>query len=159
MKRDKQLWEEYWAGDEDHSWWQRPAPEVLELIASQSPEERRDVLDLGCGLGRHAIAFARAGFRVTAADASEEAVAHIQGWAEEMSLEIRSRVCDVLSEELPESAFDIVLAFNVIYHGHRSDFSAVIDRIRRLLRPDGLFYFTCATREDGKYGHVLARKG
>ncbi|MEE8442139.1 MAG: methyltransferase domain-containing protein, partial [Dehalococcoidia bacterium] len=69
-----QLWEAYWSGDDDHSWWRRPAPEVLEFIAAQSPEERPDVLDLGCGLGRHAVAFAQAGFSVTATDASESAI-------------------------------------------------------------------------------------
>jgi SAM-dependent methyltransferase len=146
------VWEDYWQGDEDHSWWKRPAPEVAEFIASQSPRERPDVLDLGCGLGRHAIAFAQAGFSVTAADVSATAISHLSKWAQDMSLEIRVLVCDVLSDLLPESSFDIVLAYNVIYHGYREQFSAAIDHVRRLLRTGGLFYFTCPTREDAKYG-------
>lgn len=88
MKRDQRIWEEYWRGDQDHSWWNCPAPEVLDFIASQSPEERPDVLDLGCGLGRHAIAFAQAGFSVTAADASENAISHLARWAKDLSLRI-----------------------------------------------------------------------
>lgn len=152
MKSDKRIWEDYWRGDEDHSWWKRPAPEVVEFIASQSPGKRPDVLDLGCGLGRHAIAFAQAGFSVTATDASGNAVSHLNNWAQDLSLELRGLVCDVLSDLIPENAFDIVLAFNVIYHGHRDEFSAAIDHVRRVLKSDGLFYFTCPTREDGKYG-------
>ncbi len=50
------IWESYWSGGKDYAWWKCPAPEALEFIASQSPEERPNVLDLGCGLGRHAIA-------------------------------------------------------------------------------------------------------
>jgi SAM-dependent methyltransferase len=61
-------------------------------------------------------------------------------------------VGDLTSESLPEESFDIVLAYNVIYHGRRRQFAAAIQRVRRLLRSDGLFYFTCPTREDGKYG-------
>jgi SAM-dependent methyltransferase len=152
MTRDKQIWEDYWRSGEDHWWWKRPAPEVVEFIASQSPQERPDVLDLGCGPGRHAIAFAGAGFTVTASDASEEAIAHLAGWARDLSLHIRTLVGDVTSESLPEESFDIVLAYNVIYHGRRRQFAAAIQRVRRLLRSDGLFYFTCPTREDGKYG-------
>lgn len=152
MKHDKGIWEDYWRGDEDHSRWKHPAPEVMEFIASVSPEKRPDVLDLGCGLGRHAVAFARAGFSVTACDASEEAIAHLSGWARDLSLSIRTLACDVMSELLPEDGFHIVLAYNVIYHGRRHQLAAAIDHVRRLLRADGLFYFTCPSREDGKYG-------
>jgi SAM-dependent methyltransferase len=152
MKTGKRIWEDYWQGDEDHSWWKRPAPEVVEFIASQSPAERPNVLDLGCGLGRHAIAFAQAGFSVTASDASGSAISHLSKWAQDLSLEIRVVVCDVLSDLLPENGFDIVLAYNVIYHGYRHQLSAAIDHVRRLLRTNGLFYFTCPSRDDGKYG-------
>jgi SAM-dependent methyltransferase len=152
MKTQKRIWEDYWQGDDDHSWWKRPTPEVMKFIASQSPAERPEVLDLGCGLGRHAIAFARAGFSVTASDVSESAIAHLSEWAKDVSLEIRVLVCDVLSDLLPENAFDIVLAYNVIYHGYRHQLFAAVDRVQRLLRTNGLFYFTCPGREDGKYG-------
>jgi tellurite methyltransferase len=152
MKPEKRIWEAYWQGDEDHSWWKRPAPEVMGFIKSQSPGERRDVLDLGCGLGRHAIAFAQAGFTVTASDASEAAISHLSGWARDLSLEIRVMVCDVLSDLLPDGGFDIVLAYNVIYHGDRHHLFSAVDHGRRLLRAGGLFYFTCPSRNDGKYG-------
>jgi SAM-dependent methyltransferase len=152
MKRDKNIWEDYWRGDGDHSRWKHPVPEVMEFIESVSPENRPDVLDLGCGLGRHAVAFAQAGFSVTACDASEEAISHLSGWTRDLSLKIRTLVCDVMSVLLPEDGFDIVLAYNVIYHGHRHHLADRIGRVRRLLRADGLFYFTCPSREDGKYG-------
>jgi tellurite methyltransferase len=152
MNREKPTWEDYWKGDEERSWWKRPAPEVVEFIRSQSPQERPNVLDLGCGLGRHAVVFAQAGFSVTASDASETAISHLSKWARDLSLEIRVLVCDVLSDLLPENSFDIVLAYNVIYHGYRQEFSAAIGHVWQLLRRNGLFYFTCPSRDDGKYG-------
>ncbi|MGD9401824.1 MAG: class I SAM-dependent methyltransferase [bacterium] len=152
MKTGKDIWDEYWQGDGDRSWWRRPAPEVVEFIALQSPAERPDVLDLGCGFGRHAIAFAQAGFSVTACDRSDSAISQMSDWVRDLSLEIRVVVCDALSEKLPENAFDIVLAYNVIYHGYRHEFASAIDRVWHLLRPGGLFYLTCPSRDDGKYG-------
>jgi len=117
MKNDRSnnIWDSYWGSEEDHAWWKRPTREVLEFIASQSPEERPNVLDLGCGLGRHAIAFAQAGFSVTATDASECAVGHLRKWAEELSLPIQTQVCDVLGDSFAKASFDIVLSYNVIY--------------------------------------------
>ena len=44
MKRDKHIWEDYWRGDEDHSWWKQPAPEVMEFIASLSRDAYVNVM-------------------------------------------------------------------------------------------------------------------
>ena len=149
---DNRIWEAYWSGNDDHSWWKRPDPGVLKFISTQSAEERPDVLDLGSGLGRHAIAFAQAGFSVSATDASEIAVSHLRKLAKDLSLEIPTQVCDVLGDSFPDERFDIVLSYNVIYHGSRNLFAAAINHVHALLRMGGLFYFTCPTREDGKYG-------
>jgi SAM-dependent methyltransferase len=151
--KSENQWEGYWADEEHHGSWERPAPEVIDLIGTQSPDERPDVLDLGCGLGRHAIVFAQAGFRVTATDRSETAVAHLRDWAGKLGLSLITKVCSVLDEIAPPASFDIVLSYNVIYHGRREEFAQAIAHVRALLRPGGLFFFTCPTREDGKYGY------
>ena len=153
MKTENEIWNEYWTGDDDLSWWKCAAPDVEDFIASQQPRERPNVLDLGCGLGRHAIALAQAGFNVTAADSSEEAVSRLANWAQELSLNIRVLVCDVLSDQLAKNSFDIILSYNVIYHGFRYQFAAAVDHVHGLLKTNGLFYFTCPTRADGKYGY------
>jgi tellurite methyltransferase len=145
-------WEAYWGDERNHEWWERPAPAVLELIRTLSPTEMPEVLDLGCGLGRHAVAFALAGFHVTATDASEAAVAHLQEWAKTLGLAIDSQVCDAAGDRFPPESFDVVIAYNVIYHGYREQFALIIAHVRGLLKPSGRFFFTCPTREDGKYG-------
>lgn len=71
------VWETYWSHQDNHDWWKNPAPEVLDFIRSISPIERPKVLDLGCGLGRHAIAFALAQFSTTATDTSSTAIQHV----------------------------------------------------------------------------------
>jgi 2-polyprenyl-3-methyl-5-hydroxy-6-metoxy-1,4-benzoquinol methylase len=146
------LWEAYWRNVDNHDWWKQPAPEVLDLIRSLSPLERPRVLDLGCGLGRHAIAFALAQFSVTATDASATAIEQVQAWARSLGLQVEARVCDMLDCSLPEESYDVVLSYNVIYHGSREQFAQAIQHVRRLLKPNGIFFFTCPSRQDGKYG-------
>ncbi|MFZ1946997.1 MAG: class I SAM-dependent methyltransferase [bacterium] len=145
-------WETYWQDRQKRDWWKQPAPEVVDLISSLSPLERPRVLDLGCGLGRHAVAFALARFSVTAVDASPTAIRHLNQWARSMGLSIGTQVCEVLAETLPSEAFDVVLSYNVIYHGSREEFAQAIQHVRRLLKRDGVFFFTCPSRRDGKYG-------
>ena len=146
------IWESYWSNQDNWDWWEKPAPEVLDLIRSLSPEGRPRMLDLGCGLGRHAIAFARAGFLVTAVDASTTAVEHLAEWAARLRLPIETHVCEVLTVSLPAEFFDVVLSYNVIYHGSREQFGLAIRQARTLLKHNGIFFFTCPSRQDGKYG-------
>ena len=64
MNSEKHHCETYWDNEAEHEWWEQPDQNVLQFIQTQSPEKRPDLLDLGCGLGRHAIAFAQAGYRI-----------------------------------------------------------------------------------------------
>lgn len=148
----RNIWETYWSNQDNHEWWKKPAPEVLDFINSLSPAERPKVLDLGCGLGRHAIAFALAHFSVTATDASATAIQHLAEWTRSLHLSIETKVCKVLDETFPEGIFDVVLSYNVIYHGSRMQFAQAIRYVRKLLKKGGLFFFTCPSRQDGKYG-------
>ncbi|MCK4514435.1 MAG: class I SAM-dependent methyltransferase [Spirochaetaceae bacterium] len=140
------VWEAYWNKQDNHDWWKKPAPEVLELIRSLSPVERPRVLDLGCGLGRHAIAFALAQFSVTATDSSTTAIQHVTEWARSLRLPIETRVRDVLDDPLSHETFDVVLSYNVLYHGSRKQFAQAIQHVRISLTRKGLLFFTCPSR-------------
>ena len=153
--RAREFWDSAWKDGDDKEFWKTAAPEVLDLIRSQSPHHRPEILDLGCGLGRHAMAFARAGFRVTAVDLSPAAVSHASQWARSLELDIRTRVCDFLEDAFAPGSFDIVLSYNVLYHTRREQVARTIGIIRRWLKRHGLFYFTFPTREDGQYGEGI----
>ena len=146
------IWETYWNNQDNYERWKKPSPEVLDFIHSLSPIESPKVLDLGCGLGRHAIAFALARFSVIATDASTMAIQHVIEWACSLQLSIETRICDVLDNSLSGENFDVVLSYNVIYHGSRKQFAQAIQHVRKLLKRNGIFFFTCPSRQDGKYG-------
>ena len=58
----------------DNTIWLEPCEESYFYCENWKKQGKRSVLDLGCGLGRHALLFAKNGFKVTAADISEYAV-------------------------------------------------------------------------------------
>lgn len=156
-EKQKKFWDGIWEKDGggdvwDHDFWKKVSPEVIGLIRSQSPETRPDVLDLGCGLGRNAVAFAQAGFTVTAIDLSQAAIEHLKKWSENLDLQIVAFVSDFVNNAFPAFSFDIVLSLNVIYHGYREQSASAITNIHRWLKKGGLFYFTFPTRQDGDYG-------
>ena len=65
-------------GKERSPIWLEPCEESYYLAARWIGMGCETLLDLGCGLGRHAIHFARQGFRVSAFDLSEEGTAHLR---------------------------------------------------------------------------------
>lgn len=75
-----------------------------------------DLLDLGTGLGRHAIYFSKQGFNVTATDISDYAVQYLKTWAAKENLPIDAEVGDMLSLNYPNQSFDCIFAYHVISH-------------------------------------------
>ncbi len=148
-----ELWDSYWGDDANRGYWEKPAASVISLTHSIKNHPIRDVLDLGCGIGRHSIYLARAGFRVTAVDFSPQALDVLGKQADQQGLHINVLPGDYLQDIFPADSFDLVLAYNVIYHGYRETLIKAIDQVYNWLRPQGIFFFTGPTRQDAKYGN------
>lgn len=145
-------WDLYWTDESNRDSWLKPGKEVIELIATLDRTRVKDVLDLGCGPGRHTLSFAEAGFNVTAVDSSQEALDILQKQVSEKEFDVKIVKGSYLEQLFPEKSFDLVIAFNVIYHGTRENMISAIHRIYGWLRPTGIFFFTCPSRRDDRCG-------
>lgn len=105
------------------------------LVAARLGDVRGlDVVDVGCGTGRHAARLALAGARVTAVDFSSGMVAKArtrEGWQRVRFIE------HDLSRPLPlpEACFDRVLCALVL--DHIRDLDLLFGELRRVCRADG----------------------
>src|SRR5438270_10860865 len=63
-----EAWDERWATPEGRADWLVPHPAVAALVPVLKARSAQHVLDLGCGVGRHALFFAEHGFAVEAID-------------------------------------------------------------------------------------------
>ena len=66
----------------------------------------KKLLDLGTGLGRHAVYFSKQGFNVSAMDVSDYAIQHLKNWALKEKLLINAEVGDMLSLPYSNRSFD-----------------------------------------------------
>ena len=149
-------WNDQWAGLEAGSKWLTPEDDVKAWAATLSPGAR--ILDLGAGVGRHALWLASQGFDVVALDAAAEGLAQINA---------TGGVETVLSrmDDLPfdDASFDHVLSWNVIYHGDEDVLLRTIAGIRRVLKPHGTYLGTMLSKrrlpyEQAKYpGREISR--
>src|SRR4051812_10583205 len=81
--------------------------EIEQLVSTVALEPPADVLDSAAGYGRHALALARRGFRVTAHDRSPVLLAEAQRRAGELELTFVQG--DYRELPFPDASFDLVL--------------------------------------------------
>jgi SAM-dependent methyltransferase len=92
------------------------------------------ILDAGCGAGRDARAFAQAGYRVTAFDASPALVAQARALT---GLVIE---CQHFETFTAQTAFDGIWACASLLHVSQAELRAVLARLVGALVPGGVFY-------------------
>jgi ubiquinone/menaquinone biosynthesis C-methylase UbiE len=114
------------------------------------PVER--VLDLGCGNGRHAIYFARQGFKASGIDVSEQAIEWAKDWANREGLEIDFRTGNIEALPFADKTFDVVVSHGVLDHVHMETARQAATEVHRVLKPKGLFYCDLRSTEDYEYG-------
>ncbi len=114
------------------------------------------VVELAAGHGRDALYFAQRGFKVLATDFSAVAVEQIrraaqaQGVAAQVSAEVHD-----LREPLPleDATVDAVFAHMALCMAlSTKEIHALVDEVRRVLRPGGIFIYTVRHTGDAHYG-------
>ena len=81
-------WEWSKLNEEGQKKWKEPSIESYYLINRWKKQNKKDFLDIGCGLGRHTIQFAKKGFNVNSIDLSEEAIKTTKEWLDTEGIKI-----------------------------------------------------------------------
>ena len=119
--------------------------EFVSAIIRRHAPDARTVLDLGCGTGIHACAFAREGYQVTCLDRSAEMLARARDRLKQAvsnGSPVDFQQGDIRDFKLTDR-FDVVVAlFHIIsYLPANSDLDAAFAQIREHLKPGGLLIF------------------
>jgi len=140
-----------WNAVADRSVWLEPCEESYYYARKWKKEGRRSVLDLGCGLGRHALLFAECGFKTTAVDISPEAIDSVKKSCRENGLDLLAKVADMTSLPFADDAFDCIFAMHSAGHCDTPGMAAVMKEIRRVLKPGGAIYLSLCSKETWSY--------
>lgn len=111
----------------------------VEKILQLARFDGRDVLDLACGPGRHTLALAERGLKVTGVDRSEFLLSKARGRAEEKGLEVEWLQQD-MRQFAREEAFDLAISLftSFGYFEADEDNLGVLRNVRRSLREGGI---------------------
>lgn len=126
--------------------WKEPAIESYYLINRWKRQKKKYFLDIGCGLGRHSIQFAKSGFNVNSIDLSQEAIGYAQKWAKCEKVFINFKKCDMIELNFEKEYFDCILCRNVISHTDTEGIITIINQIYDLLKKDGECFLTLGSK-------------
>lgn len=132
--------------DDENSIWKNPSVESFYLVNRWKNQNKKNFLDLGCGLGRHSILFGKNGFNVFCFDISEEAIYRTRMWAEEENLNFDYIVGDMLNLPYKSESMDCILCKNVISHTDTEGIKKIITELKRVLKVNGECYLTLASK-------------
>lgn len=129
-------------------WGDDPIPILSDTINMLRERDIRTVVDLGCGDGRNLDGLAQAGFLCAGMDSSPTALANatrrLQGRAMLLQLDIHDLAC------LSPGSLDAVTCFDVF--GQLEEPERMLESVRTVLRPGGLFVVNAFTTDDSEFG-------
>ena len=143
------LREAYDGGAADRDAWTKQEWKVQErtaFLGRLRDEGCTRLVEIGAGPGQDAAAFREAGLDVVATDLSPEMVARCRAKG------LDARVCGFLDlgAAFPAESFDAVYALNCLLHVPNADLPAVLETVRGLLRPGGLFFMGVYAGDGGE---------
>ncbi len=115
-------------------------------LLEQFMRRRGKVLNIGCGAGREAFAFAELGFEVTGIDVAPGMIAEAKRHAQTSGLNIRFEVKSATGLDYLPDSFDYVFVSEGVYSflPTRDLRIKILRRIGELLTPDGILLFSAS---------------
>ncbi|HHY34696.1 MAG TPA: class I SAM-dependent methyltransferase [Firmicutes bacterium] len=122
-------------------WKTRPLPQKAQDVCRfLSATGVKKVLDVGCGVGRWSILFARSGMKPVGVDVSETAIRLAKGWAAEEKLQVEFLVGSAQMLPFSSEFFDAVVANSVIDHMDTTEARQAMEEVTRVLRLEGVLF-------------------
>lgn len=142
-----QGWDWNLVPDDDECVWKNPSVESFYLVNRWLSQGKKEFLDLGCGIGRHAVLFGKNGFQVSCFDISEEALERTKEWALKENLTFDYKHGDMLNIPYVDNSIECILCYNVISHTDTLGMKRVIEELERVLKDNGECYLTLCSKE------------
>lgn len=128
-----------------------PQKETLDFITflkkqqDMKTKKHLKALDIGCGGGRHVIAFAKAGFQSEGIDISKNAITLAKELQRQkrFTKSISFKIQDLKTTKLPKERYDVVHDTGYLHHLQKKYWKHYKTQLLRTLKPKGYYKLFC----------------
>ncbi len=110
----------------------------------------QNIIDLGCGTGRHSVCFAEKGYKVHAVDSSVNAL-EILKQNIKPNYDIQISQLDLQDLSTIQEKFDFAVCINVLSHGKYNEIEKMFYEIERIIKNNGILFLIITPVEFYKY--------
>jgi len=118
------------------------------VVQNFNQNQCRNILDLGCGNGRHVVALMNLNLGVVGLDISPTGLSLTQEWLEDEELPA-NLICGDMRHSLPfkDNCFDGLISTQVIHHSLLAEIRHTISEIWRVMTDGGIAFVTLAGKK------------
>jgi SAM-dependent methyltransferase len=114
-----------------------PDESLVEFVEQKKILRPGCAIDIGCGNGRNAVYLAKQGFKVDAVDLSLEVLKKGIEFARASDVPVSFQCGSFFDMDLEPQRYDLVCDSGLLHHVFPHRRPQYLDRVRRLLKPDG----------------------
>ena len=133
----------------DKTPWREPSKEVVAIAYRWKNKGFKEVIDYGCGLGRHSLFLSQMGFHVKGFDLSPEAVEETKKSMKEARQVGEFKLGDIKKAPFGDECADAIVSFHVISHTDSKGILEVVNELHRLLVPGREFCVDLCAKGQG----------
>ncbi|MBV7327847.1 class I SAM-dependent methyltransferase [Chloroflexi bacterium TSY] len=149
-----EAWNETWGTEAGRKEWIEPDQFVIDLLPTLQQAGVQRGLDLGFGVGRHAIFLAKQEIEMYGLDAAANGVSYASQWAEQEGVSLTLTTGDMSQLPYDDNFFDLIITWNVIYHGTVDFIEQTVKEVERCLKPSGRLLCTLISHSHKRYKHL-----
>lgn len=130
-----------------------PAIEVISFIEmlNFTQFDDKNILDLGCGAGRHCHYLASLGFNVYGCDISETGIRYTLERLSKDNLQAHLIKSDMTAIPFKNDFFDAIVSYSVIHHNTIDSIKECVSEIYRTLKPSGRLFLKVKSTVDSNF--------
>ncbi len=118
--------------------WGKEPGSLVKFFLSQHSVEGQDVLDLGCGEGKNANAFAQAGAHAVAVDCSDDAIGNGKAAFSNAMIEWHLTDAQSFASSQLDCTYDVVVVYGLLHcMDSESAAALLVHEIKRVTKPRG----------------------
>ncbi len=150
LKYNEEVWNKFYKKSSKYIYW--PSEEIFTFVEKYLGNlNGKNVLDIGCGAGRHLLMFNEKGCNTFGIDSSKEAISTSKRFLKKWNAKPKLRLANCTGIPFKEDLFDIVVLLGVFHYLSPEDQLKTMKEVKRVSKNGAWIIYSLRSKNDSRY--------